>query len=334
MPTYTSQYPPAHSDTYVKSTTHLDVNYWAYFATDPAKSLTGSSGGNSWLGSNGAVTNQRFHIDLGSAKIIKNIYYENQHVEGGATDRGVNNFTLWGSNTGAGSFDDLVWGNDEGWTELTVAQNTFDEHIGLDQADPKYIVVTNAVAYRYYAFKFADNHGHSDYLGVRRIELQTKDAVALISTAVITSSITSSLSRGVKEALISTSNIATSITGRLTKIITLVSASAIATSITATLGRGITEALTSTADIVVSISGILSRGITAGLNSTSNIAVSITGSLSRGITQALASVVSVVTFVTGRLTRPTVWTKIVNPITTWTTIENPVTEWTEWTDFD
>ncbi|GAI73245.1 unnamed protein product, partial [marine sediment metagenome] len=65
-------------------------------------------------------------------------------------------------------------GNDESWTELTVSQNTFDRHIEEDQADPKYITVTNETAYRYYAFKFADNYG-ANYMGVRRIELQTED---------------------------------------------------------------------------------------------------------------------------------------------------------------
>ena len=175
MPTYTSQY-PTQDDDHVKATTKYDTDYWAYFATDPAKSLTGGWLGNAWLSYGDGLnkTNQRFHIDLGSSKIIKRIYYENVHSSGASTNEGVQNFTFWGSNTGAGSFDDLVWGNDEGWTELTVSQNTFDIHVSADQADPKYITVTNSTAYRYYAFKFADNYG-ADWMGVRRIELQTED---------------------------------------------------------------------------------------------------------------------------------------------------------------
>jgi len=171
---YTSQYPPEQSDTYVKATTYYSSSYYPYYATDPTKSLTGTHVGNSWH-SNLQTTNQRFHIDLGSAKIIKRIYYENMHVDGINTDRGAKDFTFWGSNTGAGTFDDLVYANDEGWTELTCSQNTFDRHSEADEADPKYITVTNSTAYRYYAFKFADNYTDPNYLGVRRIELQTEE---------------------------------------------------------------------------------------------------------------------------------------------------------------
>jgi len=175
MATYTSQYPTQDVD-HVKATTKYDPledYFWPHYTTDPAKSLTGTALPNQWVALALTNTNQRFHIDLGSAKIIRRIYYENNHDEGLVTNRGVNNFTFWGSNTEA-SFLELTYGTDTGWTELTVAQNTFDEHVGLDQADPKYIVVTNSTAYQYYAFKFADVHGGS-YMGVRRIELQTED---------------------------------------------------------------------------------------------------------------------------------------------------------------
>lgn len=169
--TYTSQYPPTQSDTYVKATTKSSTDYWQYFATDPLKSLTGTMLANSWLGT---LTNQRFHIDLGSSKIIRRIYYENQHHIGDYTNYGAQNFTFWGSNTEA-SFLELTYATDTGWTELTVSQNTFDRHSEADEADPKYITVTNAIAYRYYALKFADNYGDVNYMGFRRIELQTED---------------------------------------------------------------------------------------------------------------------------------------------------------------
>ena len=179
---YTSQYPPAHSDTYVKSTTIYDSTTQPYYATDPTKLLTDVMQNNSWMSYTSPLEPERFHIDLGSAKIIKRIYYENSHASGTYTDRGAQNFTFWGSNTGTGTFDDLVYANDEGWTELTVAQNTFDEHSAADEADPKYIVVTNTIAYRYYAFKFADNYG-GGIIGVRRIELQMDDADLITANA-------------------------------------------------------------------------------------------------------------------------------------------------------
>jgi len=168
---YTSQYPPAFSDTYVKATFEASIDFMAYMATDPSLSLIGDSTDNAWMGN---FEFQRFHIDLGSAKIITRIYYENYHYFGIAVDGGVQNFTFWGSNV-AGAFSELTYGIDTNWTELTVAQNTFDEHIELDQADPKYIIVTNTTAYRYYAFKFADSWGGGSE-GVRRIELQSGDS--------------------------------------------------------------------------------------------------------------------------------------------------------------
>lgn len=173
MAIYTSQYPPVQSDTYVKSTTKYGSAYWAYFATDPTKLLTGAWGSNAWVSEFGVNTNQRFHIDLGSTKIIRRIYYENSHTSGVETDVGVKNFTFWGSNTEA-DFLELTYAEDGTWVDLTLLlyRTTFDEHSEADEADPKYILIMNATAYRYYAFKFADNYGDATRIGVRRIELQ------------------------------------------------------------------------------------------------------------------------------------------------------------------
>jgi len=172
--TYTSQY-PTHDDDHVKATTKNSEDLQPYYTTDPTKPLTGAYTNNCWVSLDGEYDEQRFHIDLGSAKIIRRIYYENGHVNGAYTDRAPENFTFQGSNTGSGTFDDLVYANDEGWTNLTTSQSTFDEHIASDEADPKYITVTNTTAYRYYAFKFADNYKGDRYMAVRRIELQTED---------------------------------------------------------------------------------------------------------------------------------------------------------------
>jgi len=172
---YSSVYPPAFTDIYVKATTENNYSTKACFATDPSKSLVGSAGNYcSWASAASAITNQRFHIDLGSAKIIKRIYYENYHTSGSETDRGAKNFTFWGSNT-ASAFADLVYGDDANWTQLTTSASVFDQHVAADQTDPKYITVTNTTEYRYYAFKFADNYGDTGCMGVRRIELQIEE---------------------------------------------------------------------------------------------------------------------------------------------------------------
>ena len=172
-----SEYPTQDTD-HVKATTSYTGSP-PYFATDPTKSLTGGMNiGNDWLSNWAVVTNQRFHIDLNSAKTITRIYYENVHDSGGYTDRGVKNFTFWGSNTEA-SFLELTYATDTGWTQITTAQSTFDQHTASDIADPKYITVTNTTAYRYYAFKFADNWGSAGFMGVRRIELQSGSESAI-----------------------------------------------------------------------------------------------------------------------------------------------------------
>jgi len=167
----TSPYPLAQSDTYVKATTKSTTSYWPYFATDPSLSVTGNSALAGWLSSNGTTTNQRFHIDLGSAKIVTRIYYENYHASGEGENIGVQNFTFWGSNT-ASDFADLTYANDGTWVELTTDISAFVEHPAEDAASPQYVEVTNSTAYRYYAFKFADNWGHGSYMGVRRLELK------------------------------------------------------------------------------------------------------------------------------------------------------------------
>lgn len=179
---YTSQYPTQDAD-YVKATTFQSTNL-PYQATDPAKTLTGASAGNSWMSLDTNTTNQRFHIDLGLGKIITKIYYENFHHSGILTTRGAQNFTFWGSNTEA-SFLELTYATDTGWTELTLSQNTFDEHFASDAVDPKYITVTNSTSYQYYAFKFADNYGNGSHLAVRRIELQLEQTsnMTLVSNA-------------------------------------------------------------------------------------------------------------------------------------------------------
>ncbi|MFA6256700.1 MAG: hypothetical protein WCT29_00090 [Candidatus Paceibacterota bacterium] len=166
---FISQYPTAQSDTYVKSTTKYDGSYWAYYATDPTKSVTGSWTGNAWVSS--GATNQRFHIDLGSAKTIVKVYYENAHSSGSYSEYGAKTFTMWGSND-ATAFSTLTYGTDTNWTQLTIDDITFDQHVAANTADPKYILVTNTTAYRYYAFKIADTWG-GGLMGLRRVELQT-----------------------------------------------------------------------------------------------------------------------------------------------------------------
>lgn len=165
---HVSQYPPAQNTTYVKATSNFATNYLPEFATDPTKLLIGADLDNCWA--TASATNQRFHIDLGAAKLITRIYYENYHNSGAATDSGANTLIVQGSNNGA-AFADLTYATDTNWTAI-VASGNFAQHVGTNTPDPQFISLTNTVAYRYYALKFADTWGGA-YMGVRRIELQT-----------------------------------------------------------------------------------------------------------------------------------------------------------------
>jgi len=171
MPIFAHTFPVAHNATYVKSTTE-SAGYEAYRATNPLLSLIGAANeNNQFYSAIGGTTNQRFHIDLGTAKIIKRIYYENGHVSGGTLTNGVKTFTFWGSNVGA-AFAELTYATDTDWTEIIAAHAHFEQHAAADAPDPVYVTVTNSTAYRYYAFKFADNWGGANTMILRRVILQ------------------------------------------------------------------------------------------------------------------------------------------------------------------
>lgn len=174
---YVTDYPPAYNSTYVKSTTQYDANWAAHKATNPAYGVTGDPTQVTWLSQVFVTTNQRFHIDLGAANTIVRVYYENQRYNAYWSGTGVKSFTMWGSNE-ATAFAELTYATDTNWTQLTTSVAQFDRHTNDANADPKYFTVTNSTPYRYYAFKFANNWGTGDYMGLGKIELQYDDAPA------------------------------------------------------------------------------------------------------------------------------------------------------------
>ena len=167
---YTSQFPPAHNSTYVNANRIGESWEAPWFSTDPEKSVIGDWDGGMWYVSG---TTAKFHIDLGEGKTIRRIYYENDHTSGNNTQYSVNAFTFWGTND-ADAFANLTYADQTDWTQLTIDDSNFDEHVALNQADPKYILVTNAVSYRYYGFKISSSNGGIN-MGWRRIQLQTLD---------------------------------------------------------------------------------------------------------------------------------------------------------------
>jgi len=180
-------FPSEYSETTIKATSTLAGSFSPHQVLNPASTLTGSWDYNCWLAAVNSVTNQRFHIDLGSAKVLVGVTYENNHHIGGVTDSGARNFTLWGSNS-ADAFADLTYANDAGWTQIVASVSELDIHVSANQADPKTFTVDNSIAYRYYAFKFANGWGSDTYLGIRHIILK-----AALGGVTVTQSVASEL---------------------------------------------------------------------------------------------------------------------------------------------
>jgi hypothetical protein len=181
-------FPPAHDANYVASYNDQGANYRPWLATDPSKSLVGAAAGNCWLSQVGYYGNERFHVDLGSAKKVTRIYYENFHDAGANTNRGVKAFTFWGSND-ANAFADLVYANNANWTQLPTTASSLDpsstagmlsRHANSNIAEPRYFDVTNANSYRYYALKCANCWGSTHSMGFRRLSFQVADIPTLI----------------------------------------------------------------------------------------------------------------------------------------------------------
>jgi hypothetical protein len=166
---YVSKYPPEYNSTYIKATSEADpTSYAATLAFNPANPLTGDHNLRGWLGN--AASQQRVHVDLVTPAIIERLIINNYHHSGTYTSRGAQNFTVWGSNDGD-AFAELTYAVDTDWTQIAADISALDEHTAANEVDPQVITLTNAVAYRYYGFKFADNYG-GELLGIRRIELQ------------------------------------------------------------------------------------------------------------------------------------------------------------------
>jgi hypothetical protein len=170
-------YPPVQNGTYVQATTtYANARYMPYFCTDPTKpDLTTAQIDISWLTAVNVYANQRFHIDLGDAKVVTNVRYVNGHNGNldATIETGVENFTFWGSNSSA-SFAELTYGTDTGWTQLPAV----DAITGLTKltkfdGSEEFLNVTNTTPYRYYAFKFVNCWGGVQaYMSVRRLELR------------------------------------------------------------------------------------------------------------------------------------------------------------------
>ena len=200
----TAHYPPAHSDTYVKVSSKYSTNFWPYYATDPALSLSGAWELKAWVSANGSYTNQRFNIDIGSAMIIARIYLENGQ-SGGITQYGIKDFILQGSNDSR-ALAQTNYASDTYWTDvetgLQARQGT------KDGTDPQYFTIDSSIPYKYYSLKIDNQWSGANYMSIRHVELQgpnlqsysedtikTQGSYSLKGVALITDSLNDTLTR-------------------------------------------------------------------------------------------------------------------------------------------
>jgi hypothetical protein len=112
--------------TYVKATTNT-FEMEPHKTLDPSHPLSGDAYPYCWMSNVGNPPSQRFHVDLGSAKVIGKIVYCNYHHAGYNTTRGVNGFTLQGSNNSS-SFSNLTYATDTGWTTIAKSPASLIQH--------------------------------------------------------------------------------------------------------------------------------------------------------------------------------------------------------------
>lgn len=125
----------------------------------------------SWTPNWTSFANSCINIDLGSAKTIQRIYYENAHTSGEYTQTGSKDFTFWGSNLEA-SYNETTYAIDTGWTQLTCNVSELIRHTASNVLDPQYVLVTNDTAYRYYRLKVSSSFDAAWTCALRRLQLQ------------------------------------------------------------------------------------------------------------------------------------------------------------------
>lgn len=181
MPTYTSHYPPVQDAAHVKATsTGSGAAPW--YATDPAKSLVGTSGGTAWSTPENTKPPIKFTIDHGEPFVAARIYLENQHYSGAYTYNRIDQFEIYGTNS-ATAFANVAAVAD--LTDLTLL-GTFQAraHISSNVSDPQYFLIAgNTTPFRYTVLRLLNLPSAAKTLVFRRIEIQSDDE-AIMSVAV------------------------------------------------------------------------------------------------------------------------------------------------------
>jgi len=163
---YSPNFLPRNSATYALATSET-AGYEAFEAVNRSNLVVAGAVNGAWLSASSSNANQKFNVDLGSAKIIKKLALDN-YINGTSTDTdiGIQNFLVYGTNNSA-AFNNTTYANTADLTLLGTFAAT--EHIAIQNSDVQVFDLTNSVAYRYYVVRVADNHGDSGNIGFRRL---------------------------------------------------------------------------------------------------------------------------------------------------------------------
>jgi PKD repeat protein len=172
---YTTQDPPGFSSTYEKATTTSNLDDWQvwYLFNNALDYTKTSDSGVTWQSVRYEIANQRINVDLGSAKTITRVKYENYFGSNGVS-AGARNVAIYGSNT-ASDFSTTTYATD-GSLELI---NDFEEwtirNTTAGTSFPGYVIIDSPGSYRYYTFRISNTWGSTNFLALRHLELQSTD---------------------------------------------------------------------------------------------------------------------------------------------------------------
>ena len=153
----------------------------AFRIIDPTTNL---SSGNVYY-NNGTTDRVTVDMGVGNETLVKKLYYENYMYEIAHpyTTYGWKDFTLWGSNSATAWASRNTYISDANmvanqWTQLPTSQSYFDIHTSGTMLDPKYLVVTNTISYRYFSVKITSNWGAAQ-VGFGRLSFMIPSASSM-----------------------------------------------------------------------------------------------------------------------------------------------------------
>ncbi len=179
-----ARYPPAYSAQYVQASSQYDSNYYPWYAVNPSTVLTGYSiHGNAWLCAAGAALPQKFGIYFGEQISVSRIVLNNYHSGGVYTEAGVKTCRVYGGN------DAVVFANISNTSDLTeltlLGEFVARQHVAANDADPQVFAINAPGLWSYVVIIPVDSWGVYNYVGFRRIEIQSSENVLLESRAAL-----------------------------------------------------------------------------------------------------------------------------------------------------